>query len=821
MVRKPTELSGRNWAPDVWLMIEHALGVLEFERVLERVAGRATSDVGRRQILALRPRYDVDEIERELERVASCMRLIDASPQWTPGPIPDLEEVLTQLGTPGAVLEPIDLFRVGVTLKTGIGLARHLDGVAEDISALEMIRDRMIDDQEVPQIIERSLDDEGCVLSTASDDLDRIRRSLRGARSRIVKRLESLLSSLPDRFVVPDASVTIRDGRFVIPLRREGKGKVGGIVHDESQTGATLYVEPPIAIEATNHLRELEREEAREIRRILRMLTDLLVPHQKELKGLFEALVDFDTLYARAQTAVFWEATPPVINGLAPGTLSLRDARHPLLVESKEGAVIPYDLTLENQERCLVVSGPNTGGKSVFLKATGLITVLTQSGVVPPVGPGTCLPVFESFFADIGDEQSIARNLSTFSAHLENLYSLVSVASDRSLVLIDEMGTGTDPGEGAALSRAVLEELVNRGVTTIVTSHLGELKRLDTKGSHIANASMHFDTERMEPTYRLAKGRPGRSYGLAIARNLGFPAQILDRAESYRDSDEAKLEDVIERVEEQEEEVDRLVLELEEERRRTDRLRVDVESREQTLLELERIAEGRAQADARQLLLDARAEVESVIAELRAAVKGGSDLEQASRIARQKVERSASRHKKLASRVTSKRTDHDQDGVSHEKSEPEELGTEEGARVRIRATGANGRVVERRGDRLLVEVGAMRFELPDEEIESIDFIEEPAAKERAGTWRKPKASHGRLEVDLRGLRVDEMDLELKRAVDEAIRDDLSDLRIIHGMGTGALRKRVSELLAVDTRVQKFRMGGPGDGGAGVTIATFG
>ena len=240
------------------------------------------------------------------------------------------------------------------------------------------------------------------LVEKASEDLDQIRSRLRGARSRIVKKLESLLSSLPDRFVVPDASVTIRDGRFVIPLRREGKGKVGGIVHDESQTGATLYVEPPIAIKATNHLRDLEREEAREIRRILRMLTELLVPHQKELEGLFEALVDFDALYARAQTAVFWDATPPRINGLAPGTLSLRDARHPLLVESKEGAVIPYDLTLENQERCLVVSGPNTGGKSVFLKATGLITVLAQSGVVPPVGPGTCLPVFESFFADIG-----------------------------------------------------------------------------------------------------------------------------------------------------------------------------------------------------------------------------------------------------------------------------------------------------------------------------------------------------------------------------------------------------------------------------------
>lgn len=801
-------------------MIDHALGVLEFERVLERVATRATSNAGRRRILALRPSYDVKVIARELERVGASMRVVEISPQWVPGPIPDLEEALTQFGTHSAVLEPIDLCNIGTMLKTASSLARKLDSVSVDIDALLTVRDHLIEDRELVQVIERSVDEEGRMLSTASDDLGRIRRRLRGARNGIVKRLEALLSSLPDRFVVPDGSVTLRDGRFVIPVRREGKGKVGGIVHDESQTGATLYVEPPIAIEATNQLRELEREETREIRRILATLTDLILPRRHELYGVFEALVDFDTLYARAHTAVSWEATPPLVEGLAPGTLSLRGARHPLLVEAQEGEVIPYDFTLEDQERCLVVSGPNTGGKSVFLKATGLIAALTQAGCVPPVGPGTCLPVFESFFADIGDEQSITRNLSTFSAHLENLHSLVSAASDRSLVLIDEMGTGTDPAEGAALSRAVLEELVDRGSTTIVSSHLGELKKLDTRGSCIVNASMHFDTERMEPTYRLIKGRPGRSYGLAIARSLGFPAQILDRAESYRDGGEARLEDVLERIEKQEGEADRLLHELGIERRRTDRFLVDVESREQALSEAERTADGRARADARQLLMDARAEVESVITELRAAAREGRDLEEATRTARQKVERSASRHKEAVSGEKGSHRSHDRAEEAFEKKETGTPETRDGAHVRIRANGARGRVLERRGDRLLVEVGALRFELPSEELESIDTSMESTVRVRAGGWTGPAISDGRLEVDLRGLRVDEMDLELQRALDEAILHDQLQLLIVHGTGTGALRKRVGELLKVDSRVQKFRIGGLGEGGAGVTIATF-
>jgi DNA mismatch repair protein MutS2 len=365
------------------------------------------------------------------------------------------------------------------------------------------------------------------------------------------------------------------------------------------------------------------------------------------------------------------------------------------------------------------------------------------------------------------------------------------------------MGTGTDPAEGAALARSVLEELVAKEATTIVSSHLGELKRLDGHGSGIVNASLQFDSERMEPTYRFLKGRPGRSYGLAIARRLGFPATVLDRAETYRDDDEARMEEVLARLEQREQEAAKLVHELDIERAQTARLREGMEGRERTLRDHERKADGRARDEARKLLLDARAEVEAAIAELRTAAEQGADVGELAKDARRRVEQAASRHQK----------------PRPEASDVGPTEIEVGDRVRIHSTGARGGVVELRSGRAVVEAGAIRFEVPVSELEVVDAPTEP--KRSVGTWSAPTRDQVRLEIDLRGLRVDEMGYELSRAIDEAIFDDLSQLRIIHGKGTGALRKRVAEMLDLDARVQQHRMGGPTEGGAGVTVATFG
>lgn len=785
-------------------MTGHALDVLEFERVLERIGQRASSDAGRLRVRALRPRSDPAGIGRELMRVAAVGRFFDESSNWALGAIPDVGEEIIQLSVDGSVLDPTGLFRVGVLLTSSRTLAAELKRHGASYPELDSIQVRLLDDQELERSIERCVDGDGNVLDTASPDLKKIRHSLKGAHAKIVRQLEKFLGTLADRFVVPDASITIREGRYVIPVRREGRGDVGGIVHDESQTGSTLFIEPPAAIEAMNALRDLEREEGREIRRVLGQMTERIAPDGPLIAGAFDALADFDSLYARARAAKSWGGVVPEVSD--DRRLELRGARHPLLIEADEGPVVPYDLTLEVDERCLVVSGPNTGGKSVFLKATGLIATLAQAGVIPPVEKGTHLPVFRSFFADIGDEQSIARSLSTFSAHLSNLSAIVSGADDHSLVLIDEMGTGTDPAEGAALARAVMEALVARGATTIVSSHLGELKQLDQEGSGIVNASLQFDSERMEPTYRLMKGLPGRSYGLAIARSLGFPGDVLDRAESYRDQGTARMEDVLTRLEGREQEVERLADELDAARASTDRLRTDVETREHSLKEAEKTADVRAHDDARKLLLAAREEVEEAIFQLRLAAEEGRSLADAAREARRRVEMAAGRHL-------------DDSSVIH--VEHGEGNVEEGDRVRIHATGAKGRVVDVRTNRALVEVGALRFEVALAELEPLDAASQPQPSAKSSAWRGTSDGEARFEVDLRGMRVDEMELALTRALDGAILEDLKELRIIHGKGTGALRKRVAELLRSDRRVADFRMGGPTEGGAGVTVASFG
>jgi DNA mismatch repair protein MutS2 len=698
-------------------------------------------------------------------------------------------------------------------------LAREIEGRGRSYPALDPVRELLVEAESLEHEIERTVDEEGQVLDSASRELARIRGALRTAHARIVRRLEAYVRSLPERFVVADASITVREGRYVIPLRREGKGEVGGIVHDESDTGATIFVEPPVAIELMNELRDLERDEQREIRRILRELSGRVRPRRDELLGALGALVDVDSLHARARAALEWGADPPEILPTGTAEFRVRDARHPLLL-AREERVVPYDLEMSEGERTLVVSGPNTGGKSVFLKAMGLLAALTQSGVVPPVGKGTALPVFTDVFADIGDEQSIAESLSTFSAHLENLKEIVSAADGGSLVLIDEMGTGTDPTEGAALARAILESLTARGAFSIVTSHLGALKTLDAEGSGIVNASLQFDPERMEPTYRLVKGRPGRSYGLAIARRLGLQPDLLDRAEELVDDGTASLEDLLERLERREREVADLQGRLERESAEAGRLRDEVQGREKDLRERERGFERRAREDARRLLMDAREQVEEAIRTVRSARP--EDLDRAAHAARRRVEEAA--------REQAERAPEERAPVGEV---PPALDV--GVRVRLPGGGSKGTVVEVRDGRALVEVGGVRMELPAADLEPVAGAAVPSGQRRSASARggaadaeRPLRERGwsgelpeaRHEIDLRGLRVDEVELELGRALDAALLGDLAEVRIIHGKGTGAVRARVEELLEVDRRVKAFRLGVTGEGGSGVTVARF-
>lgn len=822
-------------------MNAHALEVLEFDAVLSAVSALCGSDLGRDALRARRPGTQIEELRHELQKVWETLLLRQGHPDQSPPLPPDARAALRILEREGGVL---DAPQVGVLLVLLQGGARLRQLIPSDdrFRALVSLRTCLFDAPREASYLERIVDEHGEIRDDATPELRQIRRSLQGARARIVRRLEALLQTLPDRVRVSDASVSVRDGRFVIPIRREGRSAVGGVIHGESATGATLFVEPPVALRLMAEVSSLERDEERELERILRTVSERMRPLRPELSASFEALIEMDTLWARAAATARWNgAIPELLDPLdeARRGVAIVDGRHPLLLEAAWGRrvgeddqpVVPFSLELEPHERALVISGPNTGGKTVFLKAMGLLPLLAQSGLIPPVGPGTRLPVLRNVFADIGDEQSIAQSLSTFSAHLVNAREILTGAGPGTLVLMDELGTGTDPTEGAALGRAILETLVENGARAIVTSHLGEMKRLDADGSGIVNASLLFDAGRIRPTYQLQKGRPGRSYGMAIARRLGIPDAVLHRAEGYVDSSELETEALLETLEMKERALAEALDAVSRERDAATALRDALEAREKTLAARERTAEARAREEARQRLLDAREEVEAAIRDVRSADE--TRRSEAERDARRRVEEAAkrqsparpdprSRTTRAAIRMMGRAATGGDLSLTQQALASGVGGISEGDRVRVRGSGAKGVVRELKSGRVVVEVGALRLQLPEEDVERIDALESPRERAARGAGARVTVVERipKIEVQLLGLRVDEVELALGRALDDAVVGHLPELRIVHGKGTGAVRARVQELLRADPRVETFRGGVQGEGGGGVTVAVL-
>jgi DNA mismatch repair protein MutS2 len=770
-------------------MNRHALGVLEFRRVLDLVGGYAGSSLGRERATSIEPRTDRDWISAELGRVAACRALIASESSWSPETAPDLREPLGRLRIEGTFLS-----------------GEELSGVLQPI-ARRLARNKQLEDA-----LGRAIAPDGSVRDEASPALRRLRRELQGAQGELVALLERAMSRLESHHQVSDMSVTVRNGRFVIPVRREGAKSLGGIVHDTSATGATLFVEPPAAVEFGNRIRELELEEQREVDRILRELSERVRPIRLELLDSLEALAELDSLYARAKFAIAFGCSDVELAD-PQDSFVLRSARHPLLL-AQEISVVPFDLELLPDERTLLVSGPNTGGKTVLLKATGLISMMVQSGIPAPVGAESTVPVYDDVFADVGDEQSIEASLSTFSAHLKNLSEILSAATGRALVLVDELGSGTDPTEGAALGGAILENLTARGARTIATTHLGALKELAAEVNGVVNASLQFDEELLAPTYRLVKGIPGRSYGISIARRLLLPADVLQRAEERLPTAERDYNALLAELERRQAEIDSASRELAE---MTDQARdraARLAERERNVRNREREAERAARKEARQLVLDARAEVERTI---RALSETDADKrDEAAREARRKMESLAATQADQLDRLEREELKLER---STQRKPVQQTPLAPGDTVEVTTLGnRQGQLLELRGKEAVVAVGGMKLTLPTERLRK---VEKPRDAQNVvairGDMPEPEAAS---ELDLRGMRADEIESILLRALDAAIRADLRTLRIIHGKGTGALRERVTEMLRKDTRVREFRLGAWNEGGAGVTLVAL-
>jgi DNA mismatch repair protein MutS2 len=755
-----------------------------------------------------RPTDDLAWIRAELARVGEVAGLFRRGDGLLAEPIPDVTRTLARLRIEGSVLEGVELAALLRALVAARSVHADLRRVAESAPAAAALA-RALPDRAIELRLERSVDSDGNLLDSASPRLAAARREVQAARQRLLRRLDTLLRGLESGSAPSDATVTVRGNRYVIPVRRDSRSRPPGIIHDESGSAGTLFIEPSETIELGNALREAQVEEERETLRVLRELTDLLRPQLTLLRDAVEMCVAVDDLVARARYTVATAGEVPEV-ALAPAELRMVNGRHPLLLGGSS-PVVPFDLELATGERTLLVSGPNTGGKTVLLKAVGLAAALAGSGIIPPVGEGSAVPIFRRFFADIGDRQSIAASLSTFSAHVRMVRRVLEEADEESLVLLDEIGSGTDPVEGAALASATLVSLTERGSVTLATTHLGALKELASGTGGVVNASLQFDAATLTPTYRLLKGVPGRSYGLAIARRLGVGGEILADAESRVPDAERRLDALLAAVEEREGEMRQAQSALEERVLELDsltaRLQVQQESqtaREGELKRREKEAEREGRRQARAYLLEARQRVEEALAVARGAVD-----EAAAREARRLVEEGIVEAAQRAS------------GAAGQRETPDEIAP--GSRVRLEG-GGSGEVAEIRTDgKVVVSVGALRVVTDPANVTVVSAKEERKRRvETAPLPRGPSAqgAPAPLEIDLRGMTGDEAETATVAAVDAAVLAEQPYLRIIHGMGTGVVRERVRRVVAKDRRIAKYAFAPRNQGGTGVTIVEF-
>jgi len=644
-------------------------------------------------------------IREALAQVAELAALLITDDTIRAEPVPDIVKSLELLAVPGSALEAPACAELTVALAAMRVVAADLKRLDTSHAARRTATLRVDPPpKELETKLVQSISPDGQVLDSASKDLARARQRVREARKHVMDKLGAILAKLDQTERAPDAAVTVRGGRYVIPIRSTARSRVGGIVHDESATRSTVFVEPPEIIELGNELRAAESAELREVLRVLRELTDLLRPQAATIAAAWEMCIAFDDLCARARYAV-------QVNGFVPeigAHLKIRGGRHPLLLGEgrsmlrpySSDLVIPFDLDLHPDEFTVLVSGPNTGGKTVLIKALGLLVLLTQSGIIPPLGPHSSLPIFARVFADIGDRQSIAASLSTFSAHVAVLREILDGAGAGSLVLLDEIGSGTDPAEGGALAAATLKTLTRRRAITLATTHLGALKQLAAETVGIVNASLQFDAETLTPTYRLLKGVPGRSYGLAIARRLGVAQDVLAEAERGVPEAERTLDRLLASVEARGREIEARAAELETRSAQLDLERqnlANLQALENELHLREKALDKDARERARAYLLEARKTVEAALAQARAAVDEATAKE-----ARRMVEDAIEKTGKLDSRNV---------GMKDLKV---------GDRVRT-GQGKVGVVKEVRDNgRIVVEVGAIRLVIASDLLELVE-----------------------------------------------------------------------------------------------------
>lgn len=784
-----------------------ALAALEFEPVLDVVASYAAGPLGAAALRARRPTDDAAWIRHELALVGEVLAVLRRGSGFAVAPVADLRGALGRLRVDGSVLEVAELAAIKATLLASRELTQELERQAESCPQLAALRVAPVD-RSIERMLDLAIGDDEELLDSASPALAAARREVHAARERLIRRLEGMLREFDASTVPGGASVTMRNGRYVIPVRRDSRQRPDGIIHDESGSAGTLFVEPTAAIELGNALRSALSAEERETLIVLRDLTNRLRPVRDVVAALHAMAVAVDTVVARARWANDVGGEVPQLGDVG-GPLRLKGARHPLLL-ARGIAVIPFDLSLDAHERTLLISGPNTGGKTVLLKTVGLTLALAQSGFAPPLGAGSMVPIVRRMFVDIGDHQSLSADLSTFSAHVATIRRMLDAADCATLVLIDEIGSGTDPAEGGALAMAVLDNLTTRAVLTLATTHLGALKTLAGRVRGVVNGSLQFDAATLSPTFQFTKGIPGRSYGLAIARRLGVDDGVLAAAEALVPEAERELDRLLAAVEARRQALDREEAALQDRRADIERREAvaaataaSQAARETELRQREKHAERERARQAKAYLLEARKRVEQAL-ELAKEAGDQATAREARRLVEDGIREQAARLDEPAEVVGA--------GAG---------GLRVGRRVRLN-TGVTGELAELRGDgKAVVLVGTMRLVVVAGTLAPV-ASSEPAARARQShpTAVDEPLRQAAYELDLRGMRADEAETAVTAAIDGAVLAEQPHLAIIHGMGTGVLRDAVRRLLAADNRVASFDFAPRPQGGVGVTVAVF-
>ena len=789
-------------------MDKKTLRTLEYDKVLDRLAGYTAFAASGEKARALKPSADLAAVQQALQETGEARRLIETEPTTSIGGARDIRQRAAEAGR-GIVLLPNDLLDVKSTLISARNIDRQLERTEASYPALRQIALRLPAPLGLVDLISKTVSERGEILDSASPALSKIRSELKVTHERLLTKMQRLLTNDSIAPHLQESLVTQRDGRYVIPIKADSKSRVKAVVHDVSSSGATVFAEPLQVVEMNNKWRELQLAEKEEERRVLANVSEEIGSHAAELEAAVDALADLDLAFARAKYAEDLHAELPEIKPFQPGkqkhpglTMHLWQARHPLL---DPDTVVPVDIALDPETYIMLITGPNTGGKTVTLKTAGLLVLMAQSGMHIPVQAGSEISLFAEVFADIGDEQSIEQSLSTFSSHITKIIKILDKAGGRSLVILDELGSGTDPQEGAALAQAILNFLVEKGVPTLVATHYPELKAYANATPGVVNASMEFDIESLRPTYRLTVGLPGRSNALAIATRLGLRAEIVEAARSQIDPTDLRAEDLLDEIHRQRE-VTRTAREAAEKaQRKVESLRDELASR------LEAIEDERLS-----VLEKARQEAQAEVKNLQDEIKTARGNLANARLPLEALEEIAEKADEIAKTV---KEPVERQRVAEELPvPPSKRPIRLGDRVRLHSLGQEGIVTTLGQEEAEVAIGNLRIRVDRYDIslagEKKD-AEKPIREIHGGGAFKA-ASPG-MELSLRGMAADEALEALENYLDKAYVAGLPYVRIVHGKGTGKLRDAVRAALKNYTQVSRFEAGGTNEGGDGVTI----